>query len=135
MRVGDYEILTGITVPNLPERSACTFERMARSVVDIALASAACRLTIDHEHRVSRARVVLGAVAPTPIRSRSAEELLVGMPLTDITGGALEEAGRLAAAGIRPITDVRTTASYRTHMSSILTIRALNRAVRSLSTQ
>ncbi|MCL1597821.1 MAG: xanthine dehydrogenase family protein subunit M [Actinomycetia bacterium] len=127
------EMLAGISIQRLPARSACTFERMARSYVDIALASAACRLTVDDEDHISQARIVLGAVAPVPLRSVGAEELLVGAPLADITEDLLDEVAERSASDARPISDVRTTAVYRKHMSGVLTKRAVAKAVRRLA--
>ncbi len=126
------EMLAEISIQRLPERSACTFERMARSYVDIALASAACRLTVDDEDRISQARIVLGAVAPVPLRSTGAEDLLVGVPLSDVTEELLDEVAGRAAADTRPISDVRTSAAYRKHMSAVLAKRAVADAVRRL---
>lgn len=126
------EMLAEISVHRLPDRSACTFERMARSYVDIALASAACRLTVDGEGRISHARIVLGAVAPVPLRSVGAEDLLIGVPLSEITEELLDEVAERAAMDARPISDVRTTAAYRKHLSGVLVKRAVADAVRRL---
>ncbi len=126
------EMLAEISIRRLPARSICTFERMARSYVDIALASAACRLTVDDEGRISQARIVLGAVAPVPLRSVGAEEFLVGVPLSDVTEELLDEVAGRAAADARPISDVRTSAAYRKHMSAVLVNRAAADAVRRL---
>ena len=126
------EMLAEISIQRLPERSACTFERMARSYVDIALASVACRLTVDDEDRISQARIVLGAVAPVPLRSTGAEDLLIGIPLSDVTEELLDEVAGRAAADTRPISDVRTSAAYRKHMSAVLAKRAVADAARRL---
>ena len=130
--LGEGEMLAEITIRHLPPRSICTFERMARSYVDIALASAACRLTVDEDDRISQARVVLGAVAPVPLRSVGTEDLLVGVPLSKVTDGLLDEVAERAAADARPISDVRASASYRKHVSGVLAKRAVAWAVRRL---
>lgn len=126
------EILTGIRVPQPDPRTACSFQKMMRASVDIALVSSTCRLTVDDDGRITRARIALGAVAPTPIRSAGAEGLLTGKALSEVDGALTAEVGTLAAADTRPITDVRTTAEYRRHASSVLTRRAVEQAVRSL---
>ena len=130
--LGGGEMLTEISVRRLSERSACTFERMARSYVDIALASAACRLTVDEDNCILEARIVLGAVAPVPLRAIGAEELLAGILLADVTEDLLDEAAARAAADTRPISDVRTSAAYRKHVSGVLVKRAAAKAVRRL---
>jgi len=131
--LGNDEMLTHITIPHPPARSACTYRRMARSSVDIALAAAACRLDLDDRRIVTRARIVLGAVAPVPLRSRPAETLLMGNQIGAITDQVLYEVGELAAADASPISDVRTSAAYRRHMTGVLTRRAVRETTRSLA--
>jgi carbon-monoxide dehydrogenase medium subunit len=62
-------------------------------------------------------RLALGGVAPTTMRLRKTEETLKGKR---IKGEALENAADLAAGEIRPISDVRATAQYRTELSKVL---------------
>lgn len=123
--LADDELLTHIRIPHPPARSACTYRRIARSSVDIALVSAACSLALNTEDRIRKATVVLGAVAPIPFRSESAEQSLLGIPVTDISAEAAARAGELAAADAQPISDVRAGAEYRSRMSSVLASRAI----------
>ncbi len=125
----DDELLVEIKIPHPPPRSACTFQKVTRTSVDIALVNAAVRLTIDEGKRVSQACIALGAVAPVPFRSEAAEELLLGKPLAEIGEEQLVEIGERAAEDTRPISDVRTTAAYRKHVSSVLVQRALTEAI------
>ena len=74
----------------------------------------------------AHARIALGAVAPTTWRAREAERLLEGRPLTP---EAMREAGRAAAAGCRPIGDVRASARYRRLLVETLVPRALARCL------
>jgi carbon-monoxide dehydrogenase medium subunit len=72
-------------------------------------------------------RIALGAVAPTPVRARSVEDLLRGKnPGKD----AVEEAAALAAASVSPIDDVRSSANYRRAMVRVLTRRAIEAALK-----
>jgi CO/xanthine dehydrogenase FAD-binding subunit len=58
-------------------------------------------------------RLAAGSVAPTPLRLRAVEEHVVGRRLdVDLAAAA----GRLAAASVEPIDDVRSTAAYRRHV-------------------
>ncbi len=75
---------------------------------------------------MERARIVLGAVGPVPMRAKKAEQLLVG---TLATEAALEEAGRAAAAECRPISDIRGSEEYRRDMVRVFTKRALRKAL------
>ena len=70
-------------------------------------------------------RVALGAVAPTIIHATAAESYLEGRAMTP---DAMAEAGRLAAADAKPISDMRASADYRRHLVAVLTRRALEGA-------
>jgi len=63
-------------------------------------------------------RIVLGAVAPTPIRARQAEKVFAET-------GDIGRTAQAAAEESRPITNVRATAEYRREMVGVLTRRAL----------
>jgi carbon-monoxide dehydrogenase medium subunit len=83
----------------------------AISVLNLAVA-----LRFEAE-RVAEARVALGSVAPTVIRSAAAEGYLIGRALTP---EVCARAAELAAADARPIDDLRGSAAYR-----LATLRAL----------
>lgn len=119
------ELLVEVMIPQHPPRSACAFQRVTRTSVDIALVNAAVRLTVGEGDRVAEARIALGAVAPVPFRSKAAEERLVGMALDNLDDNLVDQIGETAAEDTRPISDVRTTAAYRKHVSSVLVQRAL----------
>jgi aerobic-type carbon monoxide dehydrogenase small subunit (CoxS/CutS family) len=87
----------------------------------MAKASAAAVIVRDGD-RVLDCRLALGAVAPTVMRARSAEEVLVGRPFS--TELALA-AGRAASNEVSPIDDVRSTAHYRRRVVSALTYDVL----------
>ncbi len=79
--------------------------------------------TVTVENGVYKdARIALGGVAPTPVRARKAEEMLKGAKLGD---GVVQGAAEKAAAEIRPIDDVRSTAEYRKELSKVLVRRAI----------
>lgn len=76
------EIVTRIRIPEPPADTGCVYiEARERQSFDWALASATVRLTFSGE-TVSDARVVLGAVAPVPLRRDSSEKHLMGKPIT-----------------------------------------------------
>lgn len=70
-------------------------------------------------------RVALGAVGPTVVRCRRAEELVSGERRP--SSAALAEFERLVSAEVAPITDHRSTAAYRRHAAGILARRTLER--------
>ena len=55
-------------------------------------------------------RLAMGSVAPVPLRLSETEGIVKGRP---IDPGVIRLAGRTAAAEIRPIDDIRSTARYR----------------------
>jgi len=79
------EVVTRIHLPTPAPSSGCAyFEARERQSFDWALASASVRLTFSGK-KVSDARVVLGAVAPVPLRRRASEKLLVGNTISEET--------------------------------------------------
>ena len=66
--------------------------------------------------------LAMTAVAPTPIRLTKLEEILNSKPISaDILATVAEEVGKI----IKPISDVRSSAQYRLHVSGVLVRRAL----------
>lgn len=85
-------------------RKVGTREAQAISKVVVAMAG---RI---EDGRIVDLRLAAGSVAPTPIRLRAAEDAVRGQA-PGPEAAAL--AGREAAAAVRPIDDVRSTAEYR----------------------
>jgi carbon-monoxide dehydrogenase medium subunit len=117
------ELLVAILLPVPPPSSAAHYLRFTpRREMDIAIAGAGAWLRLDEGGTIAAARIVLAAVAPTPMRAGSAEQRLMGeRPKPAL----FKEAGRLAAAEARPISDTRGSADYRRHLVAVLTARAL----------
>jgi CO/xanthine dehydrogenase FAD-binding subunit len=115
-----YEILIPLNGSNL--RGG--FYKIGRLSDDIAMVNAAATLMIQ-DGTIAQARVVLGAVAPTPLRVRVAEAALEGQPPT---GEVFQRAANLAVEAARPISDQRASADYRRRMSGVATLRALRQA-------
>ncbi len=117
------EILTEIRLPLMPSGTAATFLKLGqRRSMAISVVNLTTRLTLDGECTVSDARIVLGAVAPTPIRAVAAEGVLTGKRLSD---ELLERAAREAGSEVTPISDVRASEAYRKNMTEVLVRRAL----------
>lgn len=121
------EMVVDISFPGLNNKKRGTFLKFAlRQAQAISLVNAAVILSID-DGVVRDARITLGAVAPTIVSAREAEEYLVGKKLEDIH---IQQAAELAVLASRPISDVRGSASYRRRMVQVLVRRGL-RALRS----
>ncbi len=119
------EIVTEIHVPRPKEGTGAAYKNIgARSRVDITSVSVAAVITVKGD-RIEEARIVLGGVAPTPIRVPRGEAILVGANLDD---AVLAQAAAQAVAACKPIDDVRATADYRRRMVGVLTQRAVRQA-------
>jgi len=119
------EILCAIVVPEPPPRFGAAYERFAlRDGNSIAVASVAAAVTLDENDLVSACRLMLGAVAPIPLRAVRAEAALAGRTLED----GIDEAVVQATQAAQPLTDLRGSAQYRRQLVSILTRRALLKA-------
>jgi carbon-monoxide dehydrogenase medium subunit len=119
------EVLTEIVVP-LREDFTASFLRMGRrKALTLSIVNVAAGLAMDGQ-QVSRARIALGAVAPTPIRAYKAEQLLQGRKMAP---ELFAEAAAVAATEISPISDLRASADYRRKISVVLVRRALEIAL------
>jgi CO/xanthine dehydrogenase FAD-binding subunit len=125
------EIVTAIRLPPLPARTAARYLRMTpRREMDIAVAGAGAVITLDPSTgTISRARVVLASVAPTPLLAPAAAKVLVGR---HPSRALFQAAGEAAAGDARPISDTRGSADYRRHLVAVLTRRALERCAADL---
>jgi carbon-monoxide dehydrogenase medium subunit len=116
------EVLTDILVP-VEEGFATTFLRMGRrKALTLSIVNVATGLALDTEGRVVKAGIALGAVAPTPVRARKAEDILQGRHPTP---ARIAEAASAVTEEISPISDLRASADYRRRISVVLVRRAL----------
>jgi carbon-monoxide dehydrogenase medium subunit len=118
------ELLTAITFELLAPNERGVFLKLGlRRAQAISVVNVAAVLAFAGE-QVTRAAITLGSVAPTIIRVPTAEQALIGHPLTP---DVIREAARLASITPTPIDDVRSTAEYRVEMIRVLVGRALRR--------
>jgi len=116
------EILIGIQVPRMPPQAkAVYFKHAIRGAADLAIVGVAAMVGLE-DGRCRNVRIALGAVAPTPMRAKSAEGLLDGNELSD---SLIKNAAQAAAEECRPITDLRASSDYRRQMVKVLTKRAI----------
>ena len=114
------EVVTDVLLDPPTPGARGAFLRKQRVAMDLAQVSVAVWLALEGP-RVLQARVVAGAVGPTPIRLAPVEALLLDEP----TRQSVAAAASLAAELVRPITDIRATASYRRHITGVLVRRAV----------
>jgi len=123
------EMLTGFRLPAPSPHSGGYYKKFAiRGEVDLAIVGVAATLDLgDDDLCIKEARIVLGAVGPTPLRSRKAEEMLSGQ---HVKKDLFIEAARIAAEESKSISDQRASARYRKEMIRVWTRYALEEAFR-----
>lgn len=115
------ELLLSVQLQRPQPGTGSAFTKVARVVADLAKASAAAVLVREGE-RVVDCRLAFGSVAPTVLRVRKAEEMLVG---STFSSELALEAGRVASQEISPIDDLRSSAWYRREVVKAITHDAL----------
>ena len=122
------EILTEIRIPKTSPQLVGEYIKFSpRDMMDLAYVGVAVAYNLGDDKKCSGVRIVLGAVAPTPIRAKNSEALLEGQVLTEEIAAKV---GDEAARESKPISDVRSSADYRRAMVGVMTKRAiLNAAV------
>jgi CO/xanthine dehydrogenase FAD-binding subunit len=119
------EIMTSIHVPPPQPKSGASYMRISgRCGVDIAAVGVGVMAAFNGRS-CKEARIVLGAVAPIPMRATKTEDLMKSRPWTR---DLIEQGGVLAAEEARPISDVRASAEWRKKMVAVLTRRTLTEA-------
>lgn len=112
--LGQGEMLMRLKIPLTRNRQGSVYYKLStRKAMDLAFVGVAVLLELDGDDQISKARIALGAVAPTPIRVPSAEKLLEGRVLSL---EAARESAELAAQSCKPISDHRASAGYRREM-------------------
>jgi carbon-monoxide dehydrogenase medium subunit len=121
------EILTEIRVPIPPLGSGGAYFKLERKVGDFATAGVAAQWTLGKDDVCERVGIGLTNVGVTPIKSRKAEEALRG---EKIDSDSIKRAAELAAQESEPTADLRGSEEYKRDLVRVLTIRALNRALK-----
>ena len=123
---GEFLISLHFPTPE-PHSGAYYLRFIPRNEMDIAVVGVGTSVVLSDDHsRFVSARIALAAVAPTPLFVREAGDALAGQAVSD---ESIQKASEIAQAAARPISDMRGTAEYRTHLTGVLTRRVLNGAV------
>ena len=118
--LADEEMLTHVILPAPGNVKHGHYEVRYKQSHDWPLAFATVVLTMNG-NTIASARVVLGAVAPMPWRSKAAEAALVGKPLNEQTAAA---AGEAAVAEAKPMSGN----AYKVQIAKTAVKRAIMRA-------
>lgn len=120
------ELLKEIQVP-LTLAGGVYLKHGIRGSVDLAIVGVAAVVRLETRSEACKdIKLVLGAVAPTPMRVRKAEKVLKGKVITQTY---IDEAARLASEECQPISDVRATAEYRREMVKVFAGHAIEKAL------
>jgi xanthine dehydrogenase YagS FAD-binding subunit len=116
----DAEIVTAVRIPASAFARRSTYVKFKeRSSLDFAMGAAAAAVELAPDGTVRQARLVLGAVAPTPWRVPKAEAALTGKPLQD---ASINAAAEIALEGASPL----QYNAYKVPLTKALVRRALN---------
>ncbi|RZO39433.1 MAG: xanthine dehydrogenase family protein subunit M [Rhodobacteraceae bacterium] len=115
------EVIASVNLPAQSASGADAYLRfIPRTEMDIAVVGCAVSLELDGP-QIAKARIAIGAVAPTVRLVESAADALIDSTLDDEALAALATAVREACD---PINDKRGTIEYRTHVAGVLAQRA-----------
>lgn len=124
------ELITSIALPSAAPRSASAFLKLETNANDLAIISAAVRLTLDDSGVCRDSRIILGGgVGETYVRAARAEAALNGKPAGAASIGA---AAAAVASDIEPVSDHRGSAAYRRYIAQVYARRALTSALERL---
>jgi carbon-monoxide dehydrogenase medium subunit len=116
------ELIREIVFPKPAPSSRMVYSKLGlRNAMAISVVSVGVLAEME-KGRCNRARIALGAVAPTPRRAYGVEKLLVGQAVTE---ELIDQCCEAIQEEIQPITDVRATFEYRRSMTSVLLKRLL----------
>ncbi|MGH4025849.1 MAG: FAD binding domain-containing protein [Pseudonocardiaceae bacterium] len=122
------EIITHISVPLLPPRSAAVYlKHLPRTVADYGTIGVAAWLSLDtEEERVQEVRIALAGAGSTTLRSLEAEAVLRNRRADE---AAFADAAAAVRSSIVPYSDSRGSAHYKRHIAEVFVRRALTQAL------
>jgi carbon-monoxide dehydrogenase medium subunit len=125
------DLLSKIIVPKPEYGTGAYYEKFGlREAVSISVVSVAVKARLKN-NLIENAKVVIGAVAPTPKISKACTELLIGKNISELyeKSELLSRAGQAAVNDSIPIDDIRGGAQYRRDVLNVITQRAIIKAI------
>lgn len=119
------EVLLEILVPEpAPHTAGIYIKHSPRGPIDLAIVNITVLMTMEPDQKVCRdAKIVLGAVSPTPLRARMAENVLKG---ERVDGALIDRAAQVASDEAHPRHgSIRGSFEYKKEMVKVLTARAI----------
>ncbi len=122
---GAGEVLVSVRIPIPMPRTGSSYQKLSlREANALAVVGVASQISLKGD-KIEKASIVLGAVAPTPVRALKASESLSGQIPSE---NLFDKAAALAMQVAKPISDIRGSAWYRKELIPILTRRSLDLA-------
>jgi aerobic carbon-monoxide dehydrogenase medium subunit len=124
------ELLLEIIVPEMaPGTLGFYIKHSPRGSIDLAVVNITVLMTMEQDKETCRdARIVLGAVSPTPMRARRTEDLLRGRK---IEGKLIDQAAQTASDESNPRPgSIRGSLEYKKEMVKVLTARAIREVLK-----
>ena len=116
--LGTEEMVKEVEIPiRTPGRNQTFCKFTLRKSIDFAIVSVATVITLE-ENICADARIVLGAIAPGPVRAEAAEKTLIGRT---INANVAAEAAEAALAGAKPL----SKNAYKVEIAKTLVKRAI----------
>jgi 4-hydroxybenzoyl-CoA reductase subunit beta len=125
--LGPGEVLAEVRIPAPGHGAAGAYEKLrVREGMDFPMAGVAVMVKRNQSGTIEQAKIVLGAVAPSPTEVLKAARLLEGQKLTD---DLLQDVSREVVDRVQPAGNLAMDASYRRKIVGVLVKRALRRAL------
>ncbi|MFB0566669.1 MAG: xanthine dehydrogenase family protein subunit M [Candidatus Aminicenantaceae bacterium] len=122
-RLAANEIMTEIILESPQKKTKTIFLKKGRVKMDLAIASVSVLLEMDGK-KCRKVRIAAGSVGPVPMRLYKVEAMLEGATLSK---ELLDEAQKLAAESVNPITDVRASEEYRRQIIGVFVKRGIEK--------
>lgn len=120
------ELLAEIQVPPPEPNSAAQYMKFSTIEAGIKIVSVSILVTVEPNSDICKdVKIVMSAVAPTPLFARKASEVLKGKKLTD---SLLNEVANIAAGETDPTSDIHASAEFRKEIVKVLVKRATKKA-------
>ena len=120
------EILTQIRVPTPAPRTGSAYVFFPHPASRFAIVGVAAVVTRGADGAISKAAIAVIGAAERPFRSGAAEKALLG---SRGDAAAVAKAAATAAEGLTALEDLTASATFRTHLVSVFTKRAVTTAL------
>jgi CO/xanthine dehydrogenase FAD-binding subunit len=122
------EFVTGFQIPALPANTKGTYLKYTARAVGLPIVGVAVIATLEPTTKTCRdVKIVVGNVAPTPMRARQAEEILKGKQIDE---SLMDKSAQAVADEAHPRAgSVRASPEYKKEMARVFTRRALMEVV------